>query len=168
MANRNFTYYCQYFDKMLKCSFSSCIELRLNFLLVARYFLLIIFCSLLVTFCALLFARCSLLSARCSLLFAHYFLLVAHYFLLVTFYSLLVTFCSLLVTFCSLLFACCSLIFRPNYCEIKLLWTAKKWFDYNKTPPQIFSLQVSEIFVNFSGWWISKFSQHAKPFSKLT
>ena len=148
MANRNLTYYCQYFDKMLKCSFSSCIELRLNFLLVARCSLLFGRCSLLVTFCSLLFARC-------SLLFAHYFLLVAHYFLL--------------VTFCSLLFACCcSLIFRPNYCEIKLLWTAKKWFDYNKTPPQIFSLQVPEIFVNFSGWWISKFSQHAKPFSKLT
>ena len=27
-ANRNFTYYCQYFDERLKCSFSSCIGLE--------------------------------------------------------------------------------------------------------------------------------------------
>ena len=64
------------------------------------------------------------LSARCSLL--------------VTFYSLLVTFCSLLV------------FFRPNYCEIKLLRTTKEWLDYNETPQQIFSLQISEILVSFS------------------
>ena len=75
-----------------------------------------------------------------------------------TFCSLLVTFCSLLVTFYLLLVA---------YCEIKLLWTANKWFGYYETPPQIFFLQISEIFVTFSGWWFSKFSQHAKPFSKL-
>ena len=74
-------------------------------------------------------------------------------------------------TFCSLLFAHCSLLFARllvAYCEIKLLWTAKKWFGYYETPPQIFCLQISEIFVTFSGWWFSKFSQHAKPFSKLT
>ena len=68
-----------------------------------------------------LFARCLLLFARCSLFFAH---------------------CSLLFARCLLLFACCSLSFRPNYCEIKLLWTAKKWFDNNETPPHIFSLQI--------------------------
>ena len=29
MANRNFTYYCRYSDKKLKCSFSSCIGMEL-------------------------------------------------------------------------------------------------------------------------------------------
>ena len=111
----------------------------------------------------------------CSLLVARYFLLVAFCSLLVTFRSLSATFCSLLVTFCSLLFDChsllfarCSLFFGPKYCEIKLLWTEKKWFDYNKTPPQTVSSQLSEVFITFSGWWFSDFSQHAKPFSKLT
>ena len=28
IANRNFSYYCQYFDKKLKCPFSSCIGLE--------------------------------------------------------------------------------------------------------------------------------------------
>ena len=36
----------------------------------------------------------------------------------------------------------------------------QKWFDYNETLPQIFSLQNSEILITFSGWWFSKFSQH--------
>ena len=122
--------------------FNLCIsqKVRLNFLFVARYFLLVARCSL-------LFARCSLLSARCSLIF-----------------------CSLLITFCSLLFARCSLLFARllvAYCEIKLLWTTKKCFGYYETPPQIFSLQIFKIFVTFSGWWFSKFSQYAKPFSKL-
>ena len=118
--------------------------MRLNFLLVARYFILV--------------ARYFLLAARYFLLVGRYFLLVARYFclLLVTFCSMLVTFCSLPVTFCSLFCARCSLLFtrcslfsRPNYCEIKLLWAAKKWFDYNETPPQVFSLQIIEIFVTF-------------------
>ena len=110
---------------------------RLNFLIVAR--------------CSLLFAGCSLLFDRCSLLLTFSSLLLARYFLLVTFYSLF--------------FARCSLFFRPNYCEIKLLSTAKKWFDLNETPPQIISLQI---FFFFPRWWFSNFSQHAKPFSKLT
>ena len=42
------------------------------------------------------------------------------------------------------------------------------WFDYNETLPQIFSLQISEILISFAGWRFSKFSQQAKPFSKLT
>ena len=77
------------------------------------------------------------------------FLLVTFCSLLVTFCSLLLIFCSFLLTLCSLLFACCSLLFarcllffRPNYYEIKLLWTAKKWFDNSETPPDIFSLQI--------------------------
>ena len=45
----------------------------------------------------------------------------------------------MLVARCSLIFARCSLFFRPNYCEIRLLWTTKKWFDYDETLPQIFS-----------------------------
>ena len=53
---------------------------------------------LLVARCLLLFARCSLLFARCSLLFAR----------------------------CLLLFARYPLLFRSNYCEIKLLQSAKK------------------------------------------
>ena len=74
--------------------------------------------------------------------------------------------CSLLVTFCSSLVTFCSLFFHPNYREMKLLWTAKKWFVYNETLPQIFFF--SEILVTLSAWWFSKFSQHAKPLSKLT
>ena len=107
--------------------------------------LLVTFCSLLVTICSLLVTFCSLLLARCSLLCY-----------------------SLLFARCSLLFACCPLFFRSNYFKIKLLWSAKKWFDYNETPPQMFSLQISEIFVISSAWCFSKFSQHAKPFSKFT
>ena len=91
-----------------------------------------------------LFARCSLLFNRCSLL--------------VTFCSLFVTFWSLLVAFCS--FARCLL-------WSKITLNCKKWFGYNETPPQIFPSQISEIFITFSGWWFSKFSQQAKPFSKL-
>ena len=94
-----------------------------------------------------------------SLLVARCLLLIARSFLLVTLCSLLVTFCSLLFARCLLLFARYLLFFRPTYCEIKLRWTRKKWFDYNETPSQIFSLQISEIFVTFS--------PHAKPFSKL-
>ena len=131
----------------VKLLFQACLNERLNFLLVARY-------SLLFARCLLLFARCSLLITFCSLLVARYFLLVDH--------------CSLLFARCSLLFACCSWFFRPNYCKMKLLWTAKKWFDYNVAPPQILSLQIFEIFVTFSWWWFSKFSEYAKPFSKLT
>ena len=85
--------------------------------------MLVTFCSLLVTFWSLLIVFCSLL--------------VTFYLLFVTFCSLLVAFCSLLVTFSLLLDKKFSL-FCPNYCEIKLLWTAIEWFDYSKTPPQIF------------------------------
>ena len=136
-----FIFISKHFNNFLV--FNLCIyqKVRLNLLLVAR-------CSLLVTFCSLLVTLCSLLSACCSL-----------------------SFCSLLITFCSLLFARCSLLFARllvAYCKIKLLWTAKKWFGYYETPSQIFSLQISKIFVTFYGWWFSKFSQHAKPFSKLT
>ena len=149
-----FIFISKHFNSFLV--FNLCIsqKVRMNsllvaryFLLVARYFLLVARCSLLVTFCSLFVTLCSLLSARCSLIF-----------------------CLLLITFCSLLFARSSLLFARllvAYCEIKLLWTAKKWFGYYETPPQIFSLQISEIFVTFSGWWFSKFSQHAKPSSKL-
>ena len=91
--------------------------------------------------CSLLFARCSLLFIRCSLLFGCCLLLFARC-------SLLFAHCSLLFARFSLLFARCSLFFRPNYCEIKLLSTAKKWFDNNETPPQIFSLQITEILVS--------------------
>ena len=142
-----FIFISKYFNSFLV--FNHCIsqKVRLNFLLVARCSLLFACCSLLFTRCSLIFARCSFLSARCLLIF-----------------------CSLLISFCSLLFAPCSLLFARllvAYCEIKLLSTAKKWFGYYETPPQIFSLQISEIFVTFSGWWFSKFSQHAKRFSKL-
>ena len=108
---------------------------------------------------------------RWPLNFAHLFLtrmnflLVGLCSLLFACCSLLVTFCSLLFALCSLLFARCSLFFRPNFCKIKLFWTAKKWFDHDEILPQIFSLQISEIFVTFSRWWFSNFSQHAKPFS---
>ena len=102
--------------------------------------MLVTFCSLLVTFSSLLVSLCLLFVTFCSLL--------------VTFCSLLVTFCSLLVTFCSLL-----VIFSS-----KLLWTAKKEFDYKETPPQIFSLEISETLVTFSRCWFSKFSQHTKLF----
>ena len=93
----------------------------------------------------LLVALYFLLAARYFLLVNCYFLLVARYFLLVACYFLLVARDFLPLPRCSLLFARCSLLFRPNYCEIKLLWTAKEWFDYNETPRQIFSLQISEI-----------------------
>ena len=86
------------------------VVVRLTFLLVAR--------------CSLLFAHCSLLFAGCSLFFA--------------LYSLFFPRCLLRFARWSLLFACCSLFFRPNYCEIKLLCAAKKWFEYNETPTQIF------------------------------
>ena len=114
------------------------------------------FCLLLVTFCSLLVP------------FACYFLLVTFCSLLITFWLLLITFCSLLFARSSLLFACCLLFFSQNYCEIKLLRAAKKWLDYNETPPQIFSLQISELFVTFLDGLVSKLSQHAKPFSKVT
>ena len=139
--------YC-YFKPVLTRGWTFCS------LLVTRYFLLVARCTLLFARCLLLFARCSLLITFCSLLVARYFLLVDH--------------CSLLFGRCSLLFACCSWFFRPNYCKMKLLWTTKKWLDYNVAPPQIFSLQIFEIFVPFSWWWFLKFSEYAKPFSKLT
>ena len=60
------------------------------------------------------------------LLVARYFMLVARYFLLVARYFLRVA----------------RYFFRANYCEIELLWTAKKCFDNNETPPHIFSLQI--------------------------
>ena len=131
--------------------------------------------SLLATFYSLLVARYFLLVARFSLLFARCSLFFTRCSLLVTFCSLLVTFCSLLITFCSLLVSFLLVVhyfllvarLLVAHCEIKLLWTSKKWFGYYKTPPRIFSLQISEIFVTFSGCWFSKFSQHAKPFSKL-
>ena len=137
-----FKFISKYFNSFLV--FHHCIsqKLRLNILLVARYFLLVARYFLLVARYFLLVARCLLLFARCSLLSAR---------------------CSLLSTFCSLLFA----RLLVGYCETKLLWTAKKLFGYYETLPQIFSLQISEIFVSFSGWWFSKFPQHAKPFSKL-
>ena len=124
--------------------------------------LFVTFCSLLVTFCSLLVSFCLLLVTFCSLLITFCSLLVIFCSLLVTFISLLVTFCSLLVTFCSL----------PVIFSSKLLWNkvtvnCKKWFDYNEIPPQILSLQFSVILVTFSIWWFPKFSQHAKPFSKL-
>ena len=120
---------------------------RLNFLLVVRFSLLFVRCSLLVTFCSLLIARYFLFVARYSLLFARYSLLVAFCPLLVARYFLLVA---------RLLIA---------YCEIKLLWTAKNCAAITKTPPQIFSLQISVIFVTFSGWWFSKFSQQVFSFT---
>ena len=78
--------------------------------------------------------------ACCSLLVTFCLLLVTFYSLLVTFYSLLVTFYSLLVTF---LFVNGFFLFKLLW--NKILWTAKKWFVYNETPPHIFSLQISEI-----------------------
>ena len=170
-----FIFISKYFNSFL--DFNHCIsqKVRLNFLLVALCSLLVTSCSLLVARYFLLVARYFLLVARCSLLFTCCSLLVACYFLLVARCSLLsarcsLILCSLLITFCSLLFARCSLLFARllvAYCVIKLLWTAKKWFGYYETPSQIFSLHISEIFVTFSGWWFSKFSQNAKPFSKL-
>ena len=128
------------------------------FLLVARYFLLVSFCSLLVVRyfllvagCLLLVTFCSFLFARCSLLFACYFLLIARCFLLVVF-------CSLLVTFC--LFARCLLWNKVTVNHKKMVWLLRN------SATDIY-LQISEIFVTFSEWWFSKFSQHAKPFSKL-
>ena len=140
-----------------RCSllFACCSLLFAPWLLVfARCSLLFAPCLLVFALCSLRFARCSLLFARCSLLFARCSLLFARF--------------SLHFARCLFHFARCWLFFRPNYCERKLLRTAKKWFDYNETPPQIFSLQISEILVTFFGWWFPKFSQHAKPFSKLT
>ena len=85
--------------------------------------------------------------------------------------SLLFSFCLLLVTFCLLLVTFCSLFVTFSS---RLLWNKitvyrkKKWFDYNETSAQVFSLQISEILVSYSGWWFSKFFQHTKPFSNLT
>ena len=50
----------------------------------------------------------------------------------------------------------------------KITVNGKKWFNYNETLRQIFSSQISEILISFSEWWLSKFSQHAKPFLNLT
>ena len=83
----------------------------------------------------MLVAFCSLLFACCLLFFACYLLLFGH---------------------CSLLFAHYLLVFPPNYCEIKLLWAAKEWFDYNETRPQIFFLEISEILLSF--FWIVVFN----------
>ena len=91
--------------------------LRLNFLLVAH--------------CLLLFVCCLFLVTLCSLLVARYFWLVSRCLLLITFYSLLATFCSLLFARYSLHFA----RLPVAYCEIMLLWTAKKWVGCNETLP---------------------------------
>ena len=91
-----------------------------------------------------------LLVARCSLLFARYSSPFARNLLL---------------------FARCLLFSRPNCCEIKLLWTAKKCFDCNETPPQIFSLQISEIFGTFSGCCFQSFlniQNHFQSWHKVT
>ena len=129
---------------------SNYLKMRLNFLIVVRCSLFFARCSLLATFWSLLVPRYFLIVARCSLVFARSSLLVS-------FCSLPVTFCLLLVTFCSLFFARYFLLvaffsFARCLLWIKVLWTAKKWFGYNETPPQVFSLQISEIFVTFSGW----------------
>ena len=59
-------------------------------------------------------------------------------------------------------------IFRRNYCKIKWMWTVKNASTLMKHRQRYFCLQISKIYVTFSGWWFSKFSQLAKPFSKLT
>ena len=43
-----------------------------------------------------------------------------------------------------------------------------EWFKYSRFPPQIFSLKISEIFGSCSGWWLRKFSQQTKAFSKFS
>ena len=95
-----------------------------------------------------------LLVALCSFTFCS---------LLVCFFPLPVTFCLLLITFFSLL-----IIFLSKWPWNKMTLNRKKWLDYNETPSQIFSLQISEILITFPGSWFSKFSQHVKPFSMLT
>ena len=51
---------------------------------------------------------------------------------------------------------------------LKLLWTAKKRrFNHCKNSSIDFS-QISEILLSFPGCWFSQFSQHSKPFLKLT
>ena len=87
-----FIFICKHFNSFLV--FNLCIsqKVRLNLLLVARYFLLV--CSLLVTFCSLLLTFYSLLAVRYFLLVPRYFLLVARRSLLFARYFLLV--CSLL------------------------------------------------------------------------
>ena len=108
----------------------------------------------------LLFATEAELFARCSLLVTFYSLLVARYFLLFAC-------CSLLVTFCSLFFARCSLLFARYFLLVACYFLLVAFCSFahcllwNKV-----TVQISEIFVTFSGWWFSKFSQHAKPFSK--
>ena len=70
----------------------------------------------------------------------------------------------------------------------KITVNCQKWFDCTETesakqPPTSLqntfgqlllpkfchiSMQISEIWISFSWWWFSKFSHHAKPFSRLT
>ena len=69
-------------------------------------------------------------------LFSHFSLFVTFCQLLLTFSSLLVTFCLLLVTFYTLLVSFCFMI--VIFCSMLENLT-------NKTLPQIFSLQISEI-----------------------
>ena len=144
-----FIFISKHFNSFLV--FSLCIsqKVRLNLLLVARYFLLVarcsllsarcslIFCSLLITFWSLLFARCSLLFACllvgrcsllvtfCSLLLTFYSLLVVRYFLLVARRSLLFARCLLLVTFCS--FARCLLWNKITVNREKMVWLLRNW-----------------------------------------
>ena len=122
---------------------------RLNFLLASRCSLSVTFCSLLVVCYFLFAARYFLLVARCSLLFARYSLV---------FCSLLITFCSLLVTFCSS--ARCLLWNKVTVNRKKMVWLLQN------SATDIFLANFWD-FCNFSGCWFSKFSQHAKPFSKL-
>ena len=103
--------------------------------------------SLLVTFCSLLMTFCSLLVTFCWLLF--------------TFCWLLLTFCSLFFAGCSLLFARCLLLFAPC-----LLWN-KVTVNRKKIDLAITKLRHRRFACKFQRWWFSKFSQHAKPFSKL-
>ena len=107
--------------------------------------------SLLFARCLLLFACCSLLFGCCSLLFACCLLVIVCYLLLFAHYSLLFARCFLLFTRCLLRFASRSLLFAR--CSLRFTDV---------------SLRVFEILVTVSGWWLSKFFEHAKPFSNLT
>ena len=82
---------------------------------------------------------------------------------------LLVTFCSLLFARCSLLFARCSVLFACYFfVQITVkdsCWESQK---FGKTLTKLHHRYFSCKHIPFSRWWFSKFSQHAKPFSKLT
>ena len=113
------------------------------------------------------FACCLLLVTFYSLLVACYFLLVARYFLLFARYFVLVTFCSMLVNF--LLVAFCLLL--VTFCSFAgcLLWN--KVTVNSKKMTWLFSMQISEIFVTFSGWWFQSFlimQNHFQSWDKVT